>query len=59
MPRLVMMYPRSLPRGTPKVHFSGFRLMLIRLRLVKVSSRLVMRLPPCRVFYDDVVNVDL
>jgi hypothetical protein len=46
MPRLVMMYPRSLPWGTPKVHFSGFSLMLKCLRLVKVSSRSRMRLSP-------------
>jgi hypothetical protein len=47
MPHLVMMYPRSFPRGIAKVHFSGFSLMLKRLRLVKVSSRSMMRLLPC------------
>jgi hypothetical protein len=35
---------------TPKVHFSGFSLMLKRLRLVKVYSRSRMRLSPHRVF---------
>jgi hypothetical protein len=40
----VMMYPRSLPWGTPKVHFFGFNLTLNCLRLLKVSSRLAMRL---------------
>jgi hypothetical protein len=39
-----------LPRGTPKVHFSGSSLMLKHLRLVKVSSRSRMRLLPYRVF---------
>jgi hypothetical protein len=47
MPRLVMMYPRSLPWGTPKVHFFGFSLMLKCLRLVKVSSRSAMRMLLC------------
>jgi hypothetical protein len=50
MPHLVMMYPRSLPRGTQKVHFSGFNLMLRRLRLVKVSSWSAMRLQLCHIF---------
>jgi hypothetical protein len=50
IPRLVMMYPRSLPRETQKVHFSGFSLMLKCLRLAKVSSRSVMRLLLYRVF---------
>jgi hypothetical protein len=44
MPRSVMMYPRSLPRGTPNVHFFGFSLMLNRLRLLNVSSKSAMRL---------------
>jgi hypothetical protein len=39
MPCSVMMYPRSLPQGTLKVHFSRFSLMLKRLRFVKVASR--------------------
>jgi hypothetical protein len=26
MPHWEMMYPRSMPRGTPKTHFSGFSL---------------------------------
>jgi hypothetical protein len=50
MSRLVMMYPRSLPWGTPMVHFFEFSLMLKCLRLEKVSSRSVMRLLLCRVF---------
>jgi hypothetical protein len=50
MPRSVMMYPRSLPWGTSKVHFYEFNLMLIRQRLLKVSSRSVMRLPFFRDF---------
>jgi hypothetical protein len=58
MPRLVMMHPRSLTRGTPKVHFFGFYLMLKCLRLVKVSSRSGMRPSPCQV-YDDVNDMDL
>jgi hypothetical protein len=45
MPRSVMMYPRSLPWGTAKVHFFGFNLMVNRRRLLKVSSRSEMRLP--------------
>jgi hypothetical protein len=40
----IMKYPRSFPQGTQKVHFSGFNLMLKRRRLLKVSSRLEMRL---------------
>jgi hypothetical protein len=44
MLRSVMMYPRILLRGTPKVHFSGFSLMLNHLRLLKVSYRSAMRL---------------
>jgi hypothetical protein len=50
MPRLVLMYPRSLPRGTPKVHFSGLNLTLKCLRLAKVYSRLAMILLLYRVF---------
>jgi hypothetical protein len=42
--------PRSLPRGTPKVHFSGFSLMLKCLRLAKVSSRSAMRFLLSQVF---------
>jgi hypothetical protein len=42
----VMMYPRSFPRGTPKVYFSRFSLILNRLRLLKVSSRSAVRLLP-------------
>jgi hypothetical protein len=42
----VMMCPKNFPRGTPKVHFSVFRIMLNRLSLLKVSSRSVMRLLP-------------
>jgi hypothetical protein len=52
------MYPRSLPRGTSKVHFSGFHLMLKHLRLLKVSSRPAIRL--VSVFYtgkNRVVNI--
>jgi hypothetical protein len=41
---LVMMYPRRLPQGTLKVHFSGFKLMLKHLMFLKLSSRSVMRL---------------
>jgi hypothetical protein len=44
MLRSVMMYPRILLWGTPKVHFSGFSLMLNHLRLLKVSCRSAMRL---------------
>jgi hypothetical protein len=44
MPGSVMMYPKSFHRGTPKVHFSGFNLILNHQRLLKVSSRLEMRL---------------
>jgi hypothetical protein len=44
MPCSVMMYPRSLPRGTLKVRFFGFNLMLNRQRLLKVSSWSEMRL---------------
>jgi hypothetical protein len=40
----VMMYPRSLPRGTPKVIFFRFNLLLKQLRQLKVSSRSAMRL---------------
>jgi hypothetical protein len=50
MSRLVMMYPRSLPWETPKVHFSRFNLMLKRLRFLKVSSRSAMRLLLCQDF---------
>jgi hypothetical protein len=49
MPCLVMMYPRSFPGGTQKVHFSGFNLMLNHQRLLKVSSRSEMRL---QLFHD-------
>jgi hypothetical protein len=44
MPRSVMMYPKSLLRGTPNVHFSGLSLMLNYLSLLNVSSRSAMRL---------------
>jgi hypothetical protein len=44
MPHTVMMCTKCLPWGTPKVHFSEFNLMLKHLRLLKVSSRSVMRL---------------
>jgi hypothetical protein len=50
MQHLVMTYPRRLLQGTPKVDFSRFSLMLKRLRLVKVSSRLRMWLSPSQVF---------
>jgi hypothetical protein len=44
VPRSVMMYLNSFPWGTLKVHFSGFNLMLNHWRLLKVSSKLKMRL---------------
>jgi hypothetical protein len=39
--------PWSLPPGIPKVHFSGFSLIMKCLRLMKVSSRSAMRLLLC------------
>jgi hypothetical protein len=47
---MVMIYPRSFSWGTLKVQFSGFSLMLKSLRLVKVSSKSVMRLLLCQDF---------
>jgi hypothetical protein len=57
--RLVMMYPRSLRQGTPKVHFSGFSLMLkspeVGEGFFQVEDEAIALLG----FYDDVVNIDL
>ena len=39
IPRSETMNPRSMPRGTPKIHFSGFSLIPLALRHQKVSSR--------------------
>jgi hypothetical protein len=32
MPRWETMYPSSMPRGTPKTHFSGFSFTLLARR---------------------------
>jgi hypothetical protein len=51
----VMMHPKSLPQGTPQVHFSRFNLMWKRLRLLRVSFRSAMRL----VLYRDFTTMAL
>jgi hypothetical protein len=39
MPRSEMMNPRSMPRGTPKTHFSGLSFTPFALRHLNVVSR--------------------
>jgi hypothetical protein len=52
---LVMMYPRSFPRGILKVHFSVFNLMLNYQRLLKFCSKSEMRLQ----FFRDFIMISL
>jgi hypothetical protein len=44
MPRSETMNPRSMPRGTPKTHFSGLSFTPFALRHLNVTSRSVRRL---------------
>ena len=39
MPRWEMMYPRSMPRGTPKTHFSGLSFILFARKQLNVILR--------------------
>ena len=43
MPRSETMNPKSMPRGTPKTHFSGLSLMPFSLRHLKAIFRSSMR----------------
>ena len=43
MSRFETMNPKSIPRGTPKTHFSGLSLMPFSLRHLKAISRSSMR----------------
>ena len=45
IPRSETMNPKSMPRGTPKTHFSGLSLMPFSLRHVKAVSKSPTRSP--------------
>jgi hypothetical protein len=58
MPRSVMMYLRSLPRGTPKVHFSRFNLMLPS-EVLEGFFKFEDEVAPLLRLYHIAINIDL
>jgi hypothetical protein len=59
MPCWVMMYPRSLPRGTPMMHFSEFSLILKVSMVCEGFLQVIDEAITLPCLYNDVINVDL